>query len=135
MAGLNVAAVRNEQWREGIGSSIRIGVEHVVATDADHTILLACDQPEVDAAVLNEIKQLRLTSGKPIVASAYAQTLGIPALFDRAHFDGLSRLKDDHGAKGIILADREVVAEFPFAAGAIDIDTPADYERLINLSS
>jgi molybdenum cofactor cytidylyltransferase len=73
---------------------------------------------------------LRLTSGKPIIASAYAETIGIPALFDRSCFPDLLRLKGDSGAKGIILAQPHDVASFDFPSGEIDIDTPADYEKL-----
>jgi molybdenum cofactor cytidylyltransferase len=74
--------------------------------------------------------QLRLATGKPIVASAYSTTLGIPALFDRSCFPDLLRLKEDSGAKKIILARPHDVVSFDFPAGAIDIDTAADYKKL-----
>jgi molybdenum cofactor cytidylyltransferase len=93
-------------------------------------LLLTCDQPFVNAAVLTQFIQLRLTSRKPIIASAYAGTIGIPALFDRSCFPDLLRLKGDSGAKGIILARPHDVASFDFPAGEIDIDSAADYEKL-----
>jgi hypothetical protein len=40
------------------------------------------------------------------------------------------RLKEDSGAKKIILARPHDVVSFDFPAGAIDIDTAADYEKL-----
>jgi molybdenum cofactor cytidylyltransferase len=73
---------------------------------------------------------LRLTSDKPIIASAYAETLGIPALFDRSCFPDLLGLKGDSGAKKIILARPHDVVSFDFPGGAIDIDTAADYKKL-----
>ena len=42
------------------------------------SFLLSCDQPFVTAAVLTQLIQLRLTSGKPIVASAYARRSEFP---------------------------------------------------------
>jgi len=93
-------------------------------------LLLTCEQPVVTVAVLAQIIQCRLTSGKPIVASAYATALGIPALYDRSCFPDLLRLKEDSGAKKIILARPHDVASFGFPAGEIDIDTAADYEKL-----
>ena len=93
-------------------------------------ILLACDQPFVNAAILRQLIQLHLEDGKPIVASAYAGTLGIPALFDRSCFADLLQLTGDSGAKKIILARRPNVAIFDFQTAAIDIDTAADYEKL-----
>jgi molybdenum cofactor cytidylyltransferase len=85
-----------------------------LAADLDASLLQSCDQPFVTAAVLAQLIQLRLTSGKPIVASAYATTLGIPALFDRSCFPDLLRLKEDSGAKKIILARPHDVVSFDF---------------------
>ena len=101
-----------------------------LAPDLDAAVLLTCDQPFVNVAVLTQFMQFRLTTGKPIVASAYAETLGIPALFDRSCFPDLLRFKGDSGAKEIILARPHDVASFDFPAGQIDIGTAADYEKL-----
>lgn len=132
LTGLAASIVIHPQWSIGVGSSIGLGVQNVInsAAKTDAAILLACDQPFVSAATLRQLIQLRLTSGKPIIASAYAVTLGIPALFDRSCFPDLLRLKGDSGAKEIILARPHDVASFDFPAGEIDIDTAADYEKL-----
>jgi len=132
LTGLAVSIAMNPRWSSGLGSSISVGVQCAidVAPDLDASLLLTCDQPFVTAAVLAQIIQLRLTSGKSIVASAYAKTLGIPALFDRSCFPDLLRLKEDSGAKKIILARPHDVVPFDFPAGEIDIDTAADYEKL-----
>ena len=127
-----ISIAMNPRWSSGLGSSIGVGVQRAMdlAADLDASLLLTCDQPFVTAAVLAQIIQLRLTSGKPIVASAYAGTLGIPALFDRSCFPTLLQLKGDRGAKGIILERQHDVASFDFPAAEIDIDTAADYEKL-----
>ena len=127
-----VTIAMNPDWQSGLGSSIVVGIRHAMnlAPDVDAALLLTCDQPFVTAAVLAQLIQLRLTSGKPIVASAYATTLGIPALFDRSCFPDLLGLKKDSGAKKIILARAHDVMSFDFPAGQIDIDTAADYEKL-----
>ena len=132
MTGLAASIAMNPRWSSGLGFSIGVGVQRAIdlAADLDASLLLTCDQPFVTAAVLAQIIQLRLTSGKPIVASAYTATLGIPALFDRSCFPDLLRLKEDSGAKKIILARSHDVVPFEFPAGEIDIDTAADYEKL-----
>jgi molybdenum cofactor cytidylyltransferase len=132
LAGLSVSIAEHQNRSNGLGSSIAVGVEHVanIAADLDAVILLTCDQPFVNAAALRQLIQLHLETGKPIVASAYAETLGIPALFDRSCFVDLLQLKGDSGAKGIILARRHDVTLFNFPAAATDIDTAADYEKL-----
>jgi molybdenum cofactor cytidylyltransferase len=132
LTGLSVSIAMNPGWSSGVASSIRVGVQRAMdlAADLDASLLLTCDQPFVTAAVLAQLIQLRLTSGKPIVASAYAETLGIPAVFDRSCFPDLLRLKGDSGAKGIIVARPHDVASFDFPSGEIDIDTAADYAKL-----
>jgi molybdenum cofactor cytidylyltransferase len=136
LAGLAARIVMHPHWSNGLGSSIGAGVQHLIdsAAEPDAAILLACDQPFVSAATLRQLIQLRLTSGKLIVASAYEGTLGIPALFDRSCFPDLLQLKGDSGAKGIIFSRRHEVEPFNFPAGAIDIDTPADYQCFLSQS-
>ena len=80
---------------------------------------------------MEQLIALREKTKKPIVASSYSNTLGVPALFDRSYFEELLRLNDESGAKSIILANRERVAELPFPEGKIDIDTVEDYERFV----
>ena len=124
--------VENPEWRRGLGISIRCGLRHLMkrASELDAVVLLACDQPFVDASTIAALIAEHATSGKSIVASSYANTLGIPALFDRSCFEALLALPDDSGAKALIESRRDDVAQIEFEQGAIDIDTPADFERL-----
>jgi len=128
--------VENENWQRGIGTSIRAGVQRVInhSSGVDAIVLLACDQPFVDASVIERLIALREEKQKPIVASSYANTLGVPALFDRSSFQELLALDDKSGAKAIIVSNRERVAKLPFPNGKIDIDTMADWENFVTLS-
>lgn len=125
--------IENETWQRGIGNSIRAGLRALLEAhpNTGALILLACDQPLVDAAVIAGLKTQHAETRKPIVASSYAGTLGIPALFSRNYFDELFVLDDDAGAKQVILNHSTDVAEYSFPGGAIDIDTAADYEQLV----
>lgn len=126
-----VALLENREWERGIGTSIRRGIEYLSReSKSDAVVLLACDQPHVTPATIVELIEEHERSGKPIVASSYSNTLGIPALFTSSYFDLLLALPDASGAKALIAATGSNVAAVPFAAGAIDIDTPADYEAL-----
>jgi molybdenum cofactor cytidylyltransferase len=127
--------VENETWERGIGNSIRAGLRTAISAypKTEAIIVLSCDQPLVDAKTIVALNSKYVETKKPIIASSYAETLGIPALFARSYFDELFVLDDDAGAKQIILNHRGDVVEFPFPEGAIDIDTPADYEKLLSL--
>ena len=136
LAGHSVSIIEHPNWSNGLGSSIAVGVKHaaIIAADLEAVILLTCDQPFVNATTLRQLIQLHLENGTTIVASAYAETLGIPALFGRSCFADLLQLRGDMGAKGVILARRNDVTPFDFPAAAIDIDTAADYEKLSQTS-
>ena len=125
-----VVTVENPHWQRGIGSSIRCGIQGLVenSPDVEASILLVCDQPAVDACVIQRLMALRKTTGKSIVASSYADTLGVPALFTRSVFKELLSLRDNTGAKSIILRSRERVASCEFPEGQFDIDTWEDWK-------
>ena len=127
-----VVTVENAQWQRGIGSSIRCGIHGLINSSADieATVLLVCDQPAVDVRVIERLIDLRETTGKSIVASSYADTLGVPALFSRSVFEELLSLGDKAGAKSIVLKSLGRVASSPFPEGQFDIDTREDREKL-----
>jgi molybdenum cofactor cytidylyltransferase len=127
------AVVENQSWREGIGTSIRVGVEHLIGFEPEIAaiVLLVCDQPFIDASLIRHLIALREKTGKDIVASSYSDTVGVPAIFARPVFSELRALEGDSGAKKIIFTHRERLAEVPFPRGNVDIDTLDDYENLI----
>lgn len=132
LRGSSAAVVENPAWKRGVGTSIRCGLLHLRSSwpEPNAVVLLACDQPFVDPSVIQSLIAEWENSRKPMVACSYAGTLGIPALFDRACFEELLALPDDSGAKALIESRPDDVASVEFEKGAIDIDTPADFERL-----
>lgn len=128
----SASAVLNERWREGMGTSIRAGVQHLVENfpEASAVVLLVCDQPFVGTDTIRQLIDEHVRTKSAIIASSYAETVGVPALFNRECFSELLALEGEHGAKKIMLAHRDHLVEIPFLAGKIDIDTPEDYERL-----
>jgi molybdenum cofactor cytidylyltransferase len=131
LAHANVIEVQNRDWQRGIGSSIRSGVQALSdhAPDVEATFLLVCDQPAVNARLIERMIATHMATKKDIVASSYADTVGVPALFDRSLFGDLLSLGDEAGAKSIILRSPERVAQLAFPEGAIDIDTWEDWEK------
>ena len=132
LAHANVVKVENKNWQRGIGSSIRTGVLALIeqVPDIEAIVLLVCDQPAVNGQFIERLIATREATKKKIVASSYANTVGVPAIFDRSLFEGLLALGDESGAKSIILQNPERVAQFAFPEGSIDIDTWADWKEL-----
>jgi len=130
--GLPVECVLNAAFRDGLASSIRVGVDVVrLATPpCDGVLLSVVDQPAVDAALLRTlIERFEEALGVRAVACAYAGGLGVPALFPRALFRELTALYGDTGAKPLLEARAEEVIAVPFPAGAQDVDTAEDLSR------
>jgi len=134
-AGLNhteVHIVFNPDWEQGIASSIRCGLQALLdrTPSPDQVIFMVCDQPFVSPGLLLDLISERQRSQRSIVASAYAGTLGIPALFDKSHFSQLLDLQGDTGAKKLIQGFPGEVAFVDFKEGEFDIDTEKEYKKL-----
>lgn len=130
--GMEVHAVENREWQEGMASSIRCGIDAFTQfnRNAEGMILMVCDQPFVTASLLNELITAHRKTGKPIVACGYDNTFGPPVFFHQSLFEELLQLKGDVGARGIVRQHSDDVEVIPFPEGAYDIDTEADYERI-----
>lgn len=122
-------SIHNDAWKEGIASSIRAGLNAILKNESglDAVIFIVCDQPYISATLLNELMDAHASTGKDIVASAYADTVGIPALFGKSFFNALLQLKGDEGAKRIIMQNPDSVAVVDFPKGNIDIDTESEW--------
>lgn len=126
-----VKIIVNDHWDEGLASSIRAGIEVVrSAADALGVLLMTCDQPRVTAQHLWRMIDAFSHTGDATVASVYAGTRGIPAIFPRSAFDDLCALHGDKGARGLLANSPWPVTEIPLEGGEVDIDRPEDLERL-----
>ena len=129
----NVYVTINDQWKEGMATSIKAGIkfliENKIAVDA--ILILMVDQPYIDSDLLEEIIHTYRTSGKKIIYCSYREGKGPPALFDKAMFEDLLQLEGNQGGKRLIekYSDQATSVEFPL--GYIDIDTMVAYTKLI----
>lgn len=128
-----VQVIENRQWSEGMGSSIRTGMNtlNAVPESIDAVVLMLCDQPFISCKIINKIVDVYYSTNKPIVAAEYSGTFGVPALFSHTFFSELATLECMEGAKQVIAKHSRDVFCVPFSQGAIDIDTPQDYEQLM----
>ena len=126
--------VWNDDWEEGMASSIRMGVNelrHRFPT-VDGIMILVCDQPFLDREIIENLLSAQAQSGLPAAAACYQGKLGTPALFHQSLFPGLIELKGDKGARLLLEGIREQVSQVHFDAGSVDIDSKEDYQRLLD---
>jgi molybdenum cofactor cytidylyltransferase len=128
-----VHIIENSLFSQGMSTSIRVGIEalNVINKEAKAVVLMVCDQPFISPQLINQLVEVHETTLKPIVASQYANTLGVPALFNRALFAKLTTLSGTEGARHIIKKYLQEVLAIPFPEGVFDLDTPDDYEQLL----
>lgn len=126
--------VFNKNWAEGQASGIVAGVRYMMTEhqEVQNIILAVCDQPFVSANLFSQLVEKQKESGKNMVASTYAGTVGTPVLFTQKYFDALLTLQGDKGAKKLLVANPEDLATVDFPNGHMDIDTREDYEGLLN---
>jgi Uncharacterized MobA-related protein len=115
----DAAIVTNEEWAEGMGSSVRRGVR-ALPPNVEGCVITTCDQPAVTAEHLRALMALG-----ELTASAYAGHRGVPAYFPLKIFAELMNLRGDAGAREL-LKDAKWLE---LAAAELDVDTPADLER------
>ena len=129
---VGIEIVENPRWDAGMGGSLRTGLDRVlaVAPEVDAVVLMLCDQPLVTAEDIRGLIQAHKKTGRPLVASSYSGTIGVPAVIGKQWFDRLMALPDNAGAKALFLAGGDEVAHVEVPCAAIDIDRPEDYEKL-----
>lgn len=131
--GLDVREAWNPRWETGMASSIGAGLEGLLAADADTAaaVFLLCDQPHVTAGVLASLAEAHRLTQRPIIASTYGGSFGVPALFGRPLFAELARLQGGAGAKQVIERHAAEACFLPFRGGEVDVDTQEDLARLL----
>jgi molybdenum cofactor cytidylyltransferase len=119
------SVVVNQDWREGLASSIRAGVARLPATCTGVMLLLA-DQAAVSADDLKRLAGTWRKQPQYIAAALYAGTSGVPAIFPRSCFRELCGLRGDVGARALLRRNPDRVVRVPMPSAAIDVDTPED---------
>ena len=125
---LPVQVVVNEEWTEGIGSSVRVGIEALtkLSPAANGVIIALGDQPTFSAAHVALLLETHRQTGRTIVASQYCGYLQPPAFFAARHFGALQGLYGERGARSLFQTYADEVATVA-ADGLCDLDTPTDY--------
>lgn len=122
----NARFVVNEQFEEGMLSSVRTGVR--ACRGAEGLLLWPVDYPFASAAVAE-----RLRSAYDGEADVLQPTVdgerGHPVLFAASVFDALLSAPEDEGARAVVYDEETDVREVPVDDEGIlvDVDTPAEY--------
>ncbi len=134
IAGLDVTLLHNEDWNEGMGTSIARAFKHLLADPDPCTAAIVCpaDLPLIGTPQLRRLIDAHHQRPDQIVASAWGETQGAPCLFPRMHFNELAELRGPLGAKALLARHENALRRVEMPEAAADIDTKEDYMRLKN---
>lgn len=134
LAYLSVQVVENPQWQQGMSSSIGVGLEAIaqINSSLDGVVIALSDQPLISASIIDQLVERYQQTRSAIVACEYDGTIGVPALFSCALFQELINLQGAAGAKQTLKKYLPLVLTISVPEAAVDIDTPADYTRLLS---
>jgi molybdenum cofactor cytidylyltransferase len=123
---LPVRLVRNPDYAEGLGTSLKTGIA-AVPENADGAIVCLGDMPQVDAALIDRlVAAFDPERGALVIVPSIIGRRGNPVVWSRRFFHDLMSIQGDIGARHLIGAYAEAVVEIPVvgAAALIDVDTP-----------
>jgi len=134
ISNCKVKIVINENWQEGMSSSIAEGVK-ALSDDIDAVMILLVDQWQVSSSELKLLKDKFITNCRQgtlesiIVASKPSQqgkSIGPPVIFPCCYFSQLSQLTGHQGAKPLLIQYKEHIEHVELASAFVDLDTPED---------
>ena len=124
--------VENPDWAQGMGTSLRAGLDSLAGTGARAALVSLVDQPGIGPRAVRRV--LAAHEGEEsLVAAAYDGVRGHPVLFGAAHWAGIAAsASGDQGARAYLRAhaDMLTLVECGDVARPYDIDTEADLVHL-----
>jgi len=118
----------------GMASSLQAGLR-ALRSDMDAALVLLGDQPLVGSrTVAALLRAWRSEGSRPAVAVAHEDSgWAPPVLLSRELWDQLFELEGDAGARQILQGHPELLDIVPAPGRSDDIDTPADYAKIVRL--
>ncbi|MFJ2938305.1 NTP transferase domain-containing protein [Streptomyces sp. NPDC087219] len=126
--------VDNPEWAEGMGSSLRVGLDSLAADPrgVDAALVLLVDQPGIGAEAAARVRAAYV-SRESLAAASYDGQRGHPVLFGAGHWSGIAELAvGDRGARDYLAAHRDAITPVDCSdvAEPYDIDTEEDLAHL-----
>ena len=131
LGGLPVAFVHNTAWESGQSSSMKAGLL-ALPKQTGAVIFLLADQPKVPLGLLKTLVEQHALTLAPILAPLIDGQRANPVLFDRLTFEDLMRVQGDVGGRAIFSAYPVTWIDWYDPGAGMDVDTEADYQRLID---
>jgi len=130
---LPVTTVYNENYMEGMSSSVKVGAEKAIELNADAVMILPADNLLIKSRTIDKVIDAYYKTRGLIVVPRFEGKRGHPILLDKKLFnDILSISEETQGLKYVVrkYSDKIVDVEVESPEIYIDIDVPEDLEKL-----
>jgi CTP:molybdopterin cytidylyltransferase MocA len=131
-----IRTIRNDEWRTGMGSSLRAALRALsdpeVGPEVSAAVVALADQPLVGPEAVSRLIAAH-QAGASVAVAAYHGRPRNPVLLAREHWpEVIAMATGDQGARAFLRARPELVTlvECGDTGRPDDIDTPADLERI-----
>jgi CTP:molybdopterin cytidylyltransferase MocA len=123
LADLDVTVVDAVSWEDGMGSSLRAGLETAEGLHGEAALVHLVDLPDVGADVIRRISELASTN--VLARASYGGRPGHPVLIGRAHWAAVAtELTGDSGARDYLQRHAVVDVDCSDLATGVDVDEP-----------
>jgi molybdenum cofactor cytidylyltransferase len=128
-----VKVIEAREHKLGMSASLKAGIR-ALGPKTEAALVMLGDMPQVSAPLLQRlIAAYNPLEGRSIVVPTVDGKRGNPVLFDRRYFVEMLALEGDVGARHLIGAHDDQVAELAVDDAAVftDVDTPEAYNQLL----
>jgi CTP:molybdopterin cytidylyltransferase MocA len=127
----SLALVRHAGWREGMLSSILVGLEAAEARGAEAVLLHPVDHPLAAPQTVDRVVDA-LAAGAVVAVPSDGRHRGHPGGFARAAWPALRAAPPARGARAVLAEHPDWIVHVQADPGCLrGIDTPEDYARWI----
>ena len=131
LIGINkkIKFVYNENYKNGIASSIKIGIKNI-SNRADAFFITLGDMPNINQNIYNKLikssfnynKKLKLEHKKEFTIPTFEGRNGNPVLISKYAIEKMNKIKGDVGAKEIIELNKNKTLCIPVKSEGITLD-------------
>ena len=130
--GLPVEIVHNEDHKQGQGTTVARAVASLPPETGSAVFLLA-DQPQIPVEIVRALVESHINKMQDIIIPlVLEERRANPVLFDRVTFPNLMKLTGDVGGRAVFSMHKVEFLPWHDDKLLFDVDTPEDYQRLIN---
>ena len=117
--------VEANNWDDGMGASLRTGLDAAASTAAPAALVTLVDLPDVRGQIYRRIREVTADSSTILARATFNGRPGHPVVLGRDWWDEARRLaQGDRGARDLFAAHEHLLIECGDLGSGRDVDTP-----------